>query len=351
MSQQMKSLCSGSGRAAAAVLTAFILLAADWAEASMSSGSSGSSGGGLSSSSRNSSSRSSRSGSSSGSEGDFGSSSGSDSPDSRDSGSRRNSSNRRSGSSRSSSSRGSGHGRGFSSGGKSGSKPEPAPFVFGTKFERDGVRPHGTVLSSTAFADLPGHTEAVPVNGTDYYRRDNTWYQRIEQDGWTCYAEIYPPAGARIASVPKDTIALDSNGRTYYATNDAIYINEPGAGYVVIEPPLGTSFDRLPAAATSGIAVVVNGTSYYRHLGLFYREEKGASGARYVVTKSPYMTEPSTGAGAPTIAAAAATPAVVPAMDLPAYGDTSAATQPPVPGSPRAAFLVPINAAESATER
>lgn len=222
--------------------------------------------------------------------------------------------------------------------------------VFGQKFEREGVRPHGTVISATEFAGLGCRPEAVTVGMSTYYRCAGAWYQNIEHEGWTCYAEIYPPAGARLGTLPHGSMTLNSDGgRTYYATDDAIYVSEPGTGYVVVEPPAGTRFDRLPATAKKSIPVVVNGTSYYRHLGVFYREESSSSGDSYVVTSSPFLANPGN-----TATAAAATTALTPvsAAAVDAWGAVSAErhgsphSEPSLPGSPRSMFLRPVRNGE-----
>src|SRR6185503_15452762 len=164
--------------------------------------------------------------------------------------------------------------------------------VFGPKFERDGVRPRGTLLSQSAFRALPCTRQPVEVNGTTYYRCDDAWYQSIEQEGWTCYSEIWPPAGAQVSSLPEKHITLQSAGRTLYAGDDGWYERSPAAGYVVIEPPIGLPLDQLPESAKRGIPVVVNGVTYYRHLGVFYREEGEGAPSRYSVAKSPFADMP-----------------------------------------------------------
>jgi len=208
------------------------------------------------------------------------------------------------------------------------------------------VRPHGTLVSSTQFASLPGRHESVQIGSSTYYKAANSWYQRIDHEGWTCYAEIYPPAGARVASLPAEYVTLESGNKTLYATDTAVYVLEPGAGYVVVEPPLGTRLDRLPANAKKGIPVVVNGTAYYRYLGLFYRAENGPSGEAYVVTASPFLSESAASQNPRNIE----TPRPEnpsPAGAVMAIGATSATesgvwdTSSAPPGSPRATFLAP----------
>ena len=144
-----------------------------------------------------------------------------------------------------------------------------------------------------------------------------------------------------MSSVPDGAVKLSGGDRTYYATKDAVYAYDPGAGYVVVEPPVGASFDRLPEAAKKGIPVVVNGTSYYRYLGLFYREDKDGSGERYVVTKSPFLAD-TANAASPAQEARNQTPFPGPSLEAPPYDAGAVTTGPPVPGSPRATFLLPI---------
>lgn len=218
--------------------------------------------------------------------------------------------------------------------------------MFGPKFEHDGVRPHGTLISSTQFADLPGRHDSVQIGSSTYYKAGNSWYQRIDHNGWTCYAEIYPPAGARVATLPAEYVTLESGDKTFYATDTAVYVLEPGAGYVVVEPSLGTRLDGLPANAKKGIPVVVNGTAYYRYIGLFYRAENGPSGETYVVTASPFLSE--FAASQDTTKTEASRPEnPSPAGAVMAIGATSAAesgawdTSSAPPGSPRATFLAP----------
>ena len=164
--------------------------------------------------------------------------------------------------------------------------------VFGTKFEREGVHPRGTLISQATFRTLPCTRQPVEVNGTTYYRCDDTWYQTIEQEGWTCYSEIWPPAGAPVSSLPEQHTTVVSGGRTLYAGEHAWYERSPAGGYVVIEPPIGLPVDQLPDSAKRGIPVVVNGVTYYRHLGVFYREEGEGTPSRYVVAKSPFENMP-----------------------------------------------------------
>jgi hypothetical protein len=189
--------------------------------------------------------------------------------------------------------------------------------VFGTKFERDGVRPRGTLLSVATFQALPCEPEPISVGAEIYYRCGAGWFQRIEHEGWTCYSEIWPPAGAHVSSLPTEHIVFESGPRTLYASENAWFERQEG-GYVVIEPPIGLEVDRLPESAKHGIPVVVNGVNYYRHLGIFYREQPGG---RYVVSNSPYRPEP--------VASAPSSGTVVTGSL-----DSAGPTQPYVPGRP-----------------
>ena len=213
-----------------------------------------------------------------------------DQGDSRDSRSR---SSRRS----SSSSRSGGGAKSFSTGGgggkSGGSAPEVPPLVFGTKYERDGVHPRGTLISESSFKALPCTRQPVEANGTTYFRCGDSWYQSIEQEGWTVYSEIWPPAGAAVSTIPDDHMTVQSAGRTLYATDHAWYERSPAGSYVVVEPPVGLPIDHLPESAKHGIPVVVNGVTYYRHLGVFYKEEGDGAASHYVVAKSPYDDMPS----------------------------------------------------------
>lgn len=209
--------------------------------------------------------------------------------------------------------------------------------MFGPKFERDGVRPRRTVISAAEFRGLPCRPESVTIGTSTHYRCGDSWYQSVEHDGWTCYAEIFPPAGATVTSLPKSAVPINAGGRTYYATDDAMYVIAPGGGYAVVEPPIGSRFDRLPAIAKGGIPVIANGTKYYRYLGVFYRAENGPSGESYIVAQSPFSANPA--AEAKLDDAKAQQPLNVAGAGIHVESAPDPVESAAVPGSPRAIFL------------
>jgi hypothetical protein len=229
--------------------------------------------------------------------------------------------------------------------------------VFGSKFERDGVRPRGNLVSAATFKALPCTPEPASVGQELFYRCGDAWFQRIEHEGWTCYSEIWPPAGAHVSSLPPGHLVFHSGGRTLYAGTDAWYERQEG-GYVVIEPPVGLAVDNLPDSARDGIPVVVNGVSYYRHLGIFYREEEpedGFGSRRYVVAKSPFELEqptsvqmvqsgiPGSTEGGPLEAGGATQPYVPaePFAPMPSTGSSVLAPPAATPGPYGAPFVIP----------
>ena len=164
--------------------------------------------------------------------------------------------------------------------------------MFGSNYERLGVRPRGTLLSVEAFEDMPGKVERATVGSVTYYRRGGVWYNQVNHEGWVCYSEIYPPAGVTVDSIPSTHEKVVAAGRTLYATDDAFYevVKHDGrTRYVVVEPSEGLVLDRLPARAKEGIPVQSGRNTYYRYLGVFYREDESSGATRYVVAPNPFM--------------------------------------------------------------
>ena len=179
----------------------------------------------------------------------------------------------------------------------------PPAVVFGQNYERIGVRPRGTLLSTEAFEDLPCTPEKATVGTNTYYRCDGVWYNQVNHEGWVCYSEIHPPAGVTANSLPKSHEAIRAGDRTLLATGDAFYeavrYSDGRTRYVVVEPAVGTTLDRLPARAKEGIPVQSGRHTYYRYLGVFYREDESTGKTRYVAAPNPFMPQQTAAAATP----------------------------------------------------
>lgn len=140
---------------------------------------------------------------------------------------------------------------------------------------------------------MPCSVSKVDAGGKTYYRCGDTWYNQVTHEGWTCYSEVFPPAGLRVGALPKEHDVVRAGDRTLYATGDAFYeaVREGNSTrYVVVEPSIGTVLDRLPERAKEGIPVRSGRYDYYRYLGVFYRQETVNGVTRYVASASPFST-------------------------------------------------------------
>lgn len=208
-----------------------------------------------------------------------------------------------------------------------GAASTPPAVVFGQNYERIGVRPRGTLLSTEAFEDLPCTPEKATVGTNTYYRCGGVWYNQVSHEGWVCYSEIHPPAGVTANSLPKSHEAIRAGDRTLLATGDAFYeavrYSDGRTRYMVVEPSVGTTLDRLPARAKEGIPVQSGRYTYYRYLGVFYREDESTGKTRYVASPNPFAPQqtaavtPPAGSTTPAAPSAAAPPPATATVTFP----------------------------------